>query len=727
MNRSEFRTKILAYLDKHPHEGFKSRQLKRRLNITTDYDFEAMRDILHKMVEKGELVWTKKKGYHKISKKSGGIAGTIVITKQGFGIVTTEKGEEIFIDKKSMGTALNGDTVNVSLFAAKKHLTNVERLVEGEVLSVIKRNHVEFIGTLERSQNFYFVLPDDPTMHRDIYISANELRGARAGDKVTVELLAWEDVQLNPEGKIIAVLGKAGDPFVEVRSVIQAFRLPTSFPKDVEHEVAAFKETIPAEEISKRTDLRGATIVTIDPYDAKDFDDALSIDHLSDGSYTLGVHIADVSAYVKEGTRLDEEAYSRGTSVYLANQVIPMLPEKLSNKLCSLMPHVDRFAYTCFMTVSNRGKITDYSFTRSVINSKRRFTYEEVEKILDDKKGDFVNELATLWSLAQILRKKRMKNGSIDFDSPEAKFRYDEKGKPVEINIKKRLKSHQLVEECMLLANQTVATYISSIAKKKEILPFVYRIHATPDPDKLRNLSMFVQKFGYTLNINESASSKELQKLLSDVKDSKEENVISEVALRSMAKAVYSPQNIGHYGLGFSHYTHFTSPIRRYPDLIVHRLLDEYHRGIHPSRREYFEKHLSEMCRHSSDRERVATEAERETIKVMQVEYMKQHIGDEFEGIISGVMQYGIFVEINDLLVEGLLHVRDLNDDYYSYDERQYALIGEKRGHRYRLGDSVIVKVAKVNPERRQIDFVLAENDIGEKAKQKKPGKRRRH
>lgn len=728
MNRSELRAKVLAYLQKHPHEGFKSRQLKRRLNLDTDYEFQTLRDVLHKMVDKKELAWTKNRGYHKAAVKGKGVSGTIVISKQGFGIVTTEGGEEVFVDKRSLGTALNGDTVDVVLFAAKKQSTNTERLIEGEIVAVTARKQTEFIGTVERSQNFYFVLPDDPTMHRDIYIAAGDLNNAQPGDKVIVELMQWDDVHLNPEGKVKTVLGKAGDPFVEVRSVIQAFKLPTSFPKNVEHEVAAFGDSIPETEKSKRKDLRAAAIVTIDPYDAKDFDDALSIELLPDGSYSLGVHIADVSAYVREGTAVDEEAYTRGTSVYLANQVIPMLPEKLSNKLCSLMPNVDRLAFSCFMTISPRGKITDYSFARSIINSKRRFTYEEVEEILDAKKGEYEQELASLWSLAKILRKKRMKNGSINFDSPEAKFRYDEQGKPVEITIKKRLKSHELVEECMLAANQTVATHISTLAVKKTVPPFVYRIHATPDPDKLRNLSLFVQKFGHSLNITDSSSSKELQKLLEEVKDTKEENVINEVALRSMAKAVYAKENIGHYGLGFSHYTHFTSPIRRYPDLIVHRMLDEYLHGMSAARKEYFEEHLSEMCRHASTREKVATEAERETVKVMQVEYMRQHVGDEFEGIISGVMQYGIFIELNDILVEGMLHVRDLNDDYYSYDEKQYSLIGEKRGHRYRLGDTITVTVAKVNPERRQIDFVLAEKDIStESIKQKKSGKRRRH
>lgn len=725
MDRSQIRAKLLAYFDKHPHDGFKSRELKKRLQITVDYEFEVLRDILHKMVDKGELAWSKKNGYHRVRKTAAGVTGIITITKQGTGTVSTEHDGEITVDKRSLGTAFNGDTVEVALFASKKKKQSEPAGPEGEIIRVVKRAQTEFIGTLEKSQNFFFVLPVDQTIQRDIYVDAASLAGARPGEKVIVELIQWDDPHLNPEGKIISVLGKAGDPFVEIRSVIERFRLSPAFPKSVEQETAQIPEEIAAGEIARRLDLRTTTIVTIDPHDAKDFDDALSIEQTDDGSYRLGVHIADVSAYVKEGTAVDEEAFARGTSVYLANQVVPMLPEKLSNRLCSLMPHVDRLAFTCFMTVTSKGKVSDYSFARSIINSQRRFTYEEVEEILDTKKGDNAAELSMLWSVASILRKKRMKNGSIDFDSPEAKFRYDEKGKPVEIMIKKRLKSHQLVEECMLLANQTVATHISTLERKKETLPFVYRIHDVPNPEKLRALSEFVKKLGHSLNIKETASSKELQHLLEEIKGTKEENLINEVALRSMAKAVYSSENIGHFGLGFTHYSHFTSPIRRYPDLLVHRLLDEYNNGMEEKRKDRYAKNLAEWCKHCSDRERVATEAERESVKVMQVEYMKQHIGDEFNGIISGVVQFGVFVEINDLLVEGLLHVRDMGDDYYVFDERQYALTGQRNGKQYRLGDAITVKVAKVNPERRAIDFLPSENDITEEPRKK--SKRRRH
>ncbi|MFA6455262.1 MAG: ribonuclease R [Bacteroidota bacterium] len=723
MKTDQLHEQILAYLSKHSREGFKSRQLRRRLKITSEQDFQFLREVLHTMVDAGELQWTKKQGYH-IPATSNRIRGVLKVDKRGNGVVTTNRGE-VVIDKQSLGTAFNGDTVECAVFVSKKgKRTDAERN-EGEVLSVLSRAHTEFGGTLQRSKNFYFVLPDDPTVHRDFYIAPEDLNGAESGDKVLVELLEWDDAYKNPEGKIIKTLGAAGDPFVELRSVIQAYRLPTTFPKEVEQAAASIPSEIPAEEIRKRLDLRNAVIFTIDPHDAKDFDDALSIEKLEGGSYRIGVHIADVSAYVTEGGIIDQEAFARATSVYLANQVIPMLPEKLSNDICSLVPHRDRLTYSVFMSVTEKGRVRKYEFARSVINSKRRYTYEEAETILDSHKGEYVGELTDLWSVAKTLRKKRMKNGSIDFDSPEARFTYDEKGKPSDIYIKKRLKSHQLVEECMLLANQTVATHISTLEQNGEVSPFVYRIHDLPDKEKLRTLEEFVRKFGYKLNISQSSSSKDLQQLLMDVEGTKEENLINEVALRSMAKAVYSADNIGHFGLAFDHYAHFTSPIRRYPDLLVHRLLWDYANGMSDKRKQSMRKELPAMCKHCSEREKVAAEAERDSVKVMQVEYMRQHIGMEFEGIISGVIQYGVFVEIKDILVEGLLNVRDLDDDYYVFDEKQYALVGERKKKRLRLGDSIIVKVAKVTPERRQIDFVLAETDIKEEGKGKKHKRKR--
>lgn len=735
MNKQQLRDQVLAYLTKRNRDGFKSRELRRIFRIAGEREFQDLRTILHDLVDNGTLRWTKQRGYH-IAASSNKTQGTVKIDKRGNGIVTTPFGD-VQVDSRSLHTAFNGDTVDVAVFAAKKKKKKDQNEVPptGEVLSVITRAHTEFGGTLQKGNSQSFVLPDDPTVPRDFYVAPENLNGAENGDKVVVELIGWDDPYRNPVGKIVSTLGAAGDPFVELRSVIQKYRLPLAFPAAVEQEAAAIPLSIPAEERKKRLDLTNAVIVTIDPHDAKDFDDALSIEKLDGGSYRIGVHIADVSAYVKEGTALDEEAFRRGTSVYLANQVIPMLPERLSNNICSLVPHQDRLTYTVFMHVTENGRVRGAEFHRSVINSKRRFTYEEVETILDEKKGDFADELASLWKVAKTLRTKRMKNGSIDFESPEARFHYDAGGKPTDIYIKKRLKSHQLVEECMLLANQTVASHIASMEKQEGDHPFVYRIHDLPDRDKLKALEDFVRKFGYSFSLSQSSSSKELQQLLQKVEGTKEENLINEVALRSMAKAVYSTENIGHFGLAFTHYSHFTSPIRRYPDLLVHRLLWEYATGMSEKRRHRHAQDLPQQCRHCSEREKVAAEAERDSVKVMQVEYMRQHLGAEFEGIISGVIQYGVFVELNGLLVEGLLNVRDLNDDYYVFDEKQYALIGERNGRRLRLGDAITVKVASVSPERRQIDFTLVRDDEKHQKKGKgttkpktkgRPGKRTR-
>jgi len=722
--KNSLEQRVTEFFDAHPREAFKSRQVAKRLSIREEEDFQSLRDVLHSMVEKKALSHSRGAGYSRKSPSSG-IQGRLSMSKQGYGYVTVASSEfgDVYIGPKSLGTALDGDTVEVALFATHKSKKESDKKTEGEIVKVLERAHSEFVGTLEQSKNFFFVAVDDRKIPRDIYVPPEFLGGAKPGDKVVVAFEQWDNELLNPEGRIVEVIGRSGDSGAEVASVIKAFRLPTSFPAAVVSYVKNIPETIPAEDIRQRRDLRSLVCFTIDPEDAKDFDDAISIEKMDGGAVRLGVHIADVSAYVKEGSVLDSEAFKRGTSVYLANQVVPMLPEKLSNDLCSLKANIDRLSYSCIMEVSAKGKLMKYEIVRSVINSKRRFTYEDVEKILDAGKGEYSDDLARLWSLALLLKSIRMKSGSIDFDSPEAKFRYDERGKPVEVRIKHRLKSHQLVEECMLMANQTVASHIGKAKKETDIQPFVYRIHDSPNIEKLRELSVFVEKFGHKLNVSASVSSKDLQKLLNEVKGTPEENVINEVSLRAMAKAIYSEKNIGHFGLGFDYYTHFTSPIRRYPDLVVHRLLDEYSKGMPHSRREHLLAQLPEICKWSSDRERVAMEAERASVKVMQAEYMKQHLGDEFEGIISGVTNYGMYVEINDLLVEGMIHVRNIGDDYYEHDEKHYSLVGRRTGKTFRLGDSISVKVVKVNVENREIDFACIDSDIP--STQRKKRKRR--
>lgn len=701
--------RVQKLFDRHPNKGFRSREVRARLRIDDEDVFQSLRRVLHAMADRGELVYTKAKGYYRPDVSgTNELTGVLSITRSGTGFVSVEGGGEIYIAKRSLSTAFNGDTVRVAIFGGRKSKHNRNEHVEGEVIGVVSRASTEFVGRLEHSRNFYFVVCDDPTVQRDIYIPPQYLNGARAGEKVIAVLDSWESELLNPEGRIMSVIGQSGSIHTEIASVIEAFHLPKQFPPEVDAAAAALPARIPARELASRRDLRGLVTMTIDPEDAKDFDDALSIERIDDDTLMLGVHIADVGAYVHSGSPIDQEAFERGTSVYLANQVVPMLPERISNNLCSLVPKKDRLAHSCLMTVSAKGKIKSYEILHTVICSKRRFSYEEAEAALDSGRGDFADELQLLWSIASCLRAKRMKAGAVDFDAPEAKFRYDEHGTPVEIRVKERLKSHQLVEECMLLANRTVAEHVGRAGREEAERPFVYRVHDAPDRDKLKELSLFVKKFGYSLNVSGSVSSKELQKLLQAAHGTKEENVINEVALRSMAKAVYSEKNIGHFGLSFDYYTHFTSPIRRYPDLMVHRLLDEYARGMSHARRLEVAGRLPSECKWCSDRERVAMEAERASVKVMQVEYMRDRIGEEYDAVISGVASYGLFVEINDVLVEGLLHVRHLGDDYYRFDEKAYQIVGERRGRTFRLGDAIRVVVQAVNVERRMIDFALA-------------------
>lgn len=684
--------------------------MERKLGMSTDADSQRLRRLLHELATTEEVSRGRQERYGKAGGRSR-FVGRIEVTRQGFGIVRTTGAEpkEIYINSRFLGTALDGDLVVVSLLATPlaggSPRQRVERL-EGEVVEVLERGRSTVTGRLEKSKNFYFVIPDDSRIKRDIYVSKEHLHHARRGDKVVVALEAWKSEHLNPEGRVIEVLGRAGVAKAEVLSVARTFNLPTHFPPEVLREAKTISETIPEREYKHRLDLRDLVCFTIDPEDAKDFDDAVSLTVEKDGTYRLGVHIADVSHYVKEGSALDREALKRGTSVYLVNEVIPMLPEKLSNEVCSLRPHEDRLTYSVFMSVTRGGVVKDYQIEKSIINSKRRFTYEEVQKILETGRGEFASILREMRQLSRILLRKRLQEGGIDFETVETKFRFDEEGHPQEIIKKIRLDSHRLIEEFMLLANQTVARHIGLHMDHRR--PFIYRVHDLPDPDKVRDLANFVAKFGYKLPVN-GISAKAIQKLIDTVRGTAEEYVINDVAIRAMAKAVYSEKNIGHFGLGFRYYTHFTSPIRRYPDLIVHRLLHEYSQGMSKERRVQLADRLPEICSHSSEMERRAIEAERESVKVMQVEYMKRHLGDQFQAIISGVTNFGLFVEITDLLIEGLVRVKDMEDDYYVYDEKSYALVGRRTRKRYRLGDEVKVQVVRVDPEEREIDFVLVE------------------
>lgn len=725
-SHSNLKDRIFQFFTRYPHQTFSINDLIRRLDIPNEHH-PLVQQTLNELMQSRHLEREKRKRYIKASAgvrrpDDNHMVGTFRAENRGGGIVELQEPQKGFvrISPRFTGTALHGDLVTVAVFALptsvsrKRTPSTAESMPEGEIVKVIRRSEYPIVGQLEKSKHFFFVSPDDRKINRDIYIQQGKTQGARPGDKVVAVVEEWTSPNLNPEGRVVEVLGKRGEVRAEMLSVIRMFNLPTSFPREVLTESEKISTSIPKEEYAERLDLRNEVTFTIDPEDAKDFDDAVSLETLPTGDYKLGVHIADVSYYVTDGSRIDQEAFNRGTSIYLADAVIPMLPEKLSNELCSLRPHEDRLTYSAFMIIDPKGVVKDYSIEKSVINSKRRFTYEEVQKILETGRGVFSGQLQTMRTLAQTLLKKRMKEGSIDFETIETKFRFDAKGQPTEIIKKARLDAHRLVEDFMLLANKTVATHIArSLAEKKpdgpQLHPFIYRVHDFPNPEKIGELANFVAQFGYSLNTSGGVTSRALQKLLHDVRGKEEEAVINEVAIRSMAKAIYSEKNIGHFGLGFKFYTHFTSPIRRYPDLIVHRLLYEYQNAISTRRRQHHLQTLPEVCLQSSKMEQRAMEAERESVKVMRVEYMKRHLGDEFHAIISGVTHFGLFVEIADLLVEGLIRVRDLEDDYYVFDEKNYSLVGRRTRKRYRLGDKVRVQVVRVDPEEREIDFVLME------------------
>ncbi len=722
--------RILQFLARFPNESFKSKELSRRIGIRTEKDEQIFKSVLRSLQDDQKILRIHGKRYIHLHKAQL-FFGELEMTSRGFGIVTVEEGgEELFIGQDNLGDASHGDTVEVSLLAQSTKQKERAARREGEVVRIINRGIRTFVGTLERVRKQFFVVPDDRHLAREILIAKEHLREAKEGDKIVVEMVAWGKRYQNPEGQVLEVLGKSGELSAEILSVVHEYHLPTTFPAEVLSETNAIPSDIPQSEIDRRLDLRTLLCFTIDPEDAKDFDDAVSLELLSDGQYRLGVHIADVSYYVQAGSALDKEALKRSTSVYFPNGVIPMLPEKLSNGLCSLRPDEDRLAFSIFINISPRGTVKEYKIVESIIRSKQRFSYERVQEflgrlerndVIPQNDRPFAEALRNMYQLSAALTKKRLKEGSIDFDSAEAKFELDEHRKPVKIIKKVRLESHRLVEEFMLLANRMVARHIGFAKKDEKAKPFLYRVHDSPNPERIGELAVFVEKFGFKLNIDGGVTSKSLQRLLEQIKGTEVENVINEVALRSMAKAIYSDRNIGHYGLAFDYYAHFTSPIRRYPDLVVHRMLKQYSEGISLKESDTLRQRLPYIAKQSSEMERLAMEAERAAVKVMQVEYMKRHIGDEFHAVISGVAHFGIFVELSDLLVQGMIHIRDLRDDYYVYDEKHYTLKGRRTHKQYRLGDTLEVKVVRVNPEERQIDFALIEREEVKTLRRHKP------
>ncbi len=701
---AELRAAIDSFVSNQENNTFNYRQVSHAIGVDDTSSQRTIALYLAELAFDGDLIEVSP-GKYKAPQRSSVTTGVFIRRSNGKNSVTTDTdGEVIFVAERNSMHALNGDRVRVNIAARRKGIEP-----EAEVIEIIEKKDQTFTGTLKVDKHFGYLTTDSKFLANDIFIPKAKLRGGKTGDKAVVKITGWEDDAKNPKGEVIDILGRTGENNAEIHAILAEYGLPYKYPEAVEKAAEKIDAGITDEVVAAREDMREVTTFTIDPKDAKDFDDALSIRQLPSGNYEIGVHIADVTHYVTPSSIIEREAQSRATSVYLVDRVVPMLPEHLSNGICSLRPDEDKLTFSCIFEMDENAQVINSHIARTVTRSDRRFTYEEAQAVIETGEGDFRDEILTLDRLAKILRRERFEGGAVEFDRPEVRFDIDENGHPIGVHTKVSKDANKLIEEFMLLANRTVATVIGKPAGRKKPKAFPYRIHDMPDATKLTNLSALARNFGY--KVKTSGSSREvntsINRMLADIKGTPEENLLSTLAIRSMAKAAYSVNNIGHYGLAFDYYTHFTSPIRRYPDMMVHRLLERYLAG---GRSVNLEK-LEDQCKHSSEMEQLAATAERSSIKYKQVEYMADRLGEVFSGVISGVTEWGLYVELDDNKCEGLVPMRDLADDYYDFDEKNYCLVGRRHNNRYRLGDMVTVQVARADINKRMLDFVLVEDN----------------
>ena len=724
---STFTSAIMGLFVEEPFRPKNYKQVCKKLGIKDQAGKDVVYNLLIELMENGLLDEARPYSYimsaaglNQFGPKTQYVEGTVDMKSTGkaYVVLDDESRDDIFIASNNTGKALHGDRVKVAMFPKRNN-----KKPEGEIVEVLERKHTEFVGVLKVTHGYVFVVPDLNSIPVDIFVPKGELNGAKHGDKVIVHLVDWPDGSGNPFGEIVRVLGKPGENDVEMESILAAHEYPIEFPKEVEQEAAAIPVKIKAEEIKKRRDFRKVFTITIDPADAKDFDDAISLQKLDNGHWEVGVHIADVSHYVTPGTELDKEALSRGTSVYLVDRTIPMLPEKLCNNVCSLRPNEEKMTFSAVFEMDDEANIYQQWIGKTIIKSCRRYTYEEVQEMIEGADGDYKDEILVFNSLATKLRAKRMANGSINFHSEEVKFILDENKKPIDTYVRVQNESHELIEDFMLLANRTVAETFGGKNSPWRNHTFVFRVHDEPNPEKLNKFILLISRLGYSMDISSRTKLvNSYNKLFKDVEGKGEKNLVEQVAVRTMAKAVYTTDNIGHYGLAFDYYTHFTSPIRRYPDLMVHRLIEQYLIEGKPSADK---KKYEEMCLHSSDMEKQAEEMERQSIKFKQAEYLQDKIGQVFEGLVSGVSKWGVYVELKGNKCEGMVRYEDLPGDYYFLDEDNFRVIGEDTGKVIQLGDEVKVRVKAVDLFKRQMDFEMLDNESNNSKRRTKRSTRR--